>query len=61
MHALYISVGAAIDCLPEELRPEHCLQFEDVVGISANNADETSKQLKYLIRNMLDNSVTQQG
>ncbi|KAF4532605.1 hypothetical protein B566_EDAN014862 [Ephemera danica] len=42
--------------VPENLRPQRLLQFEDILGVSAQDPNRTADVLKYVIRQILDDS-----
>lgn len=48
------NIHSIIDTIPEELRPENFVSFEDIIGISALKGDSV-EELKQLLRKRLDN------
>ncbi|KAJ0180232.1 hypothetical protein K1T71_003636 [Dendrolimus kikuchii] len=48
------NIDSVIHTIPEEIRPEKLISFEDVIGISALNGGESIENLKELLRKRLD-------
>lgn len=47
-------INSVLDKIPEEIRPENVIQFEDIIGISALKKGESIEELKHLLRKRLD-------
>lgn len=43
-----------LNSIPEEIRPERLIEFDDIIGISALERGESIEQLKQLLRRRLD-------
>ncbi|KAG6461040.1 GTP-binding protein 10 homolog [Manduca sexta] len=50
----YRNIEHILHKIPEEIRPEKCISFEDIIGISALNDKESIEKLKLLLRKRLD-------
>lgn len=50
----WANMEQTLDTIPEEIRPEKVMSFEDIVGISALKSPDSIKSLKDLIRKRLD-------
>lgn len=48
------NIEKEIDSIPEEIRPETIVTFEDIIGISALNNNDSIKNLKMVLRKRLD-------
>lgn len=49
-----LDIKNVISSIPEEIRPENIISFEDVIGISALNNSDSIQELKHLLRKRLD-------
>lgn len=49
-----MNIQNVIDKIPEEIRPDNLISFEDIVGISATNDKGSIEDLKQLLRKRLD-------
>ncbi|KAI5634464.1 50S ribosome-binding GTPase domain-containing protein [Phthorimaea operculella] len=49
-----MNIQQIIHTVPEEIRPENVITFEDIVGISALTKNESIEDLKQLLRKRLD-------
>lgn len=49
-----MNISKIIDTIPEEVRPDNPINFEDIVGISALKDSESIQNLKQLLRKRLD-------
>lgn len=49
-----LDIKNVISSIPEEIRPENVISFEDVIGISALNNSDSIQELKHLLRKRLD-------
>lgn len=50
----YQNIENELDSIPEEVRPTNIISFEDIIGISALNNNESIEELKQLLRKRLD-------
>ncbi|XP_075992968.1 GTP-binding protein 10 homolog [Anticarsia gemmatalis] len=48
------NIDSVIETVPEDVRPENVIHFEDIIGISALKRGESIDELKYLLRRRLD-------
>ncbi|KAL0893494.1 hypothetical protein ABMA27_013691 [Loxostege sticticalis] len=48
------NMNKVMDSIPEEIRPERVISFEDIIGISALKGGESLQKLKVSLRNRLD-------
>lgn len=48
------NINKVMDSIPEEIRPERVISFEDIIGISALKGGESLQKLKVSLRKRLD-------
>lgn len=48
------NIERSMDSIPQEIRPQKGIVFEDIVGISALKNDDSIQDLKFLLRKRLD-------
>lgn len=50
----YKNINSVLDTLPEDVRPENAISFDDIIGISALRGGPGIQELKELLRRRLD-------
>lgn len=57
----YKNIHTVLDTIPEEIRPDNVIEFEDIVAISALKPNDTIDELKNLLRKRLDQYADETG
>uniref|UniRef100_A0A2A4J4I2 Uncharacterized protein n=1 Tax=Heliothis virescens TaxID=7102 RepID=A0A2A4J4I2_HELVI len=50
----YRDINSVVETLPEDIRPENVITFDDIIGISALRRGPSIEELKNLLRKRLD-------